>query len=72
MLIRTKEEPYEILTQENDIPMNIPVCARPKTAMTDTRVVQQQSASLAKSAAGSESDTKNQARTTDKETELTT
>lgn len=46
MLIRTKEEPYEILTQENDIPMNIPVCARPKTAMTDTRVVQQQSASM--------------------------
>lgn len=34
----------------------------PKTEMTDTRVEQQQSASPAKSAADSESDTKNQDR----------
>lgn len=55
MLIRTKEEPHEISTQESDIPpMNIPVCARPKTEMTNTRVVQKQSASPTKSSAESE------------------
>lgn len=55
MLIRTKEEPHEISTEENGIPpVNIPVCARPKTEMTDTRVIQKQSASPAKSSADSD------------------
>lgn len=55
MLIRIKEEPHEISIEENGIPLvDIPICARPKTEMTDTRVIQKQSASPAKSAANSE------------------
>lgn len=55
MLIRTKEEPHLISTAKNDIPpVGIPICARPKTEMTDMRVIQRQSASPAKLAANSE------------------
>lgn len=55
LLIRIKEEPHEISTDKNDIPpVDIPICARPKTEMTDTLVIQKQSASHAKLAANSE------------------
>lgn len=48
-------EPHEISTDKNDIPpVDIPIYARPKTEMTDTRVIQKQSASPAKLAANSE------------------
>lgn len=55
MLIRSKEEPHEISTDKNGIPpVYIPICARPKTEMTDTGAIQKHSASPAKSAANSE------------------
>lgn len=55
MLIRSKEEPHEISTDKNGIPpVYIPICARPKTEMTDTGAIQKHSPSPAKSAANSE------------------